>query len=143
MKVISFAWTTPALLVGRKTVTRRDWKDGWARQFAPGELIAAYDRQARHGGHEVAMIQLVGQPYRQSTKLALESDYEAEGFAYLESIGAKVDGISPKTLWRAWHLQPQELWVVRFELIGPPAREIAQLAMEMPLTLPSMQKAKD
>jgi hypothetical protein len=131
MRAIAFGWTCSALLVGRKTVTRRAWKDNWAQQFADGDLVAAYDRQARYGGHEVAMIKLVGRPHKQSTRDAPESDYEEEGFAYLESIGAKVDGHSPRTLWRAWHLYPQEMWVVRFSLIGPPAREIAQLALEM------------
>ena len=129
--MISFAWTTPALLCGRKTVTRRGWKDSWARGFNRGDLVAAYDRQPRYGGQQVATIQLEEQPYKESTKLAPWSDYEAEGLAYLESIGAKVDGLAPKTFWKAWHLFPKEMWVVRFSLIGQPMAEVHQMAMEV------------
>lgn len=41
MRIISFAWTSPALLAGAKTVTRRDWDDSYARRFSAGELVAA------------------------------------------------------------------------------------------------------
>ena len=32
-KIISFAWTTDALLQCKKTVTRRDWDDKYASRF--------------------------------------------------------------------------------------------------------------
>jgi len=35
LRIISFAWTTRALLEGRKTVTRRNWKEC---RLKPGEL---------------------------------------------------------------------------------------------------------
>jgi len=117
MMTISFAWTTPALLAGVKTVTRRDWEPEYAARFKAGQLVAAYDRQPRYRGRQVAMIRLMQAPYRQSTAEAPESDWEAEGFAFLESVGAKVDGMRPKVLWRAWHVFPREMWVVRFELV--------------------------
>lgn len=90
MKIISFAWTTPALLAGRKTVTRRDWQLGYASGFHAGDLVAAYNRSPRHGGRQVATIRLTRAPYLESTKEAPPEDYEAEGLAYLDSIGAKV-----------------------------------------------------
>lgn len=122
MRTISFAWTTPALLAGRKTVTRRGWADGWAAGFRAGDLVAAYDRQPRFGGHQVATIRLTADPYKQNTALAPPDDWEAEGFGYLEELGAKVDGLSPRTLWRAWHLQPRDMWVIRFELVATSPR---------------------
>ena len=118
MKQISFAWTTPALLAGAKTCTRRDWKDSWARQFHARDRVAAYDRQPRYGGRQVAVIELTQDPYRESTAKAPESDWEAEGFAWLQFNLIKVDGLWPNVLWRAWHVYPQMLWVVRFELVG-------------------------
>ena len=117
MMTISFAWTTSALLAGVKTVTRRDWNPEYAARFTAGQLVAAYDRQPRYRGRQVATIRLAQAPYLQSTADAPESDWQAEGFAYLESVGAKVDGMRPKVLWRAWHVYPQEMWVVRFELV--------------------------
>jgi hypothetical protein len=116
VRAISFAWTTPALLAGQKAVTRRDWNDRYAASFRAGEMVAAYDRQARHGGKQVATIRLLRAPYKESTADAPASDYEAEGFTYLEGIGALVDGLTPRALWRAWHVYPEYLWVVRFEL---------------------------
>ena len=135
---ISFAWTTPALLAGVKTVTRRDWEPEYAARFKAGQLVAAYDRQPRYRGRQVAMIRLMQAPYRQSTAEAPESDWEAEGFAFLESVGAKVDGMRPKVLWRAWHVFPREMWVVRFELVdvvGPQAAAAAPEALPMDLML--------
>lgn len=117
MRIISFAWTTAALLAGQKTVTRRDWKDRWAASWHAGDLAAVYERQPRYGGRQVATIRLTQDPYKQSTRDAPEDDFEAEGFAYLAERGIKVDGLRPEVLWRAWQLQPQMLWVVRFELM--------------------------
>lgn len=117
MRIISFAWTTPALIAGRKTVTRREWVDGYALTFHAGDLAAAFDRSPRYGGHQVATIRLTRDPYKESTALAPEGDYEAEGFTYLADRGVMVDGLPPAALWRAWYLHPQLLWVVRFELV--------------------------
>ncbi len=117
MRIISFAWTTPALLAGRKTVTRRDWSLGYAAHFARGDHVQAYNRNPRWHGRQVATIRLTRDPYPESTQMAPGEDYEAEGFAYLEEIGTKVDGLTPRALWRAWHLYPQDLWVIRFEVV--------------------------
>ena len=57
--IISFAWTTPALLDGRKTVTRRDWPDSHAVKFKPGDEAIAYDKQPMYGGVPVARLKLV------------------------------------------------------------------------------------
>jgi hypothetical protein len=57
--IISFAWTTEALLNGKKTVTRRDWPDSHARKFRVGAIVTAYDKQPCWGGRPVARIQIV------------------------------------------------------------------------------------
>ena len=44
MRIISFAWTTEALIQGKKTQTRRFWKDRYAKSFKKGDLIQAYDK---------------------------------------------------------------------------------------------------
>lgn len=118
MQWISFGWTCPALLAGRKTVTRRDWKDSHAARFHKGDLVAAYDRSPRNGGHQVATLRLIADPHKESSALAPVQDYEREGFAYLEEHGFKVMGHRPKVLWRLWHLRPIDLWVVRFEVLA-------------------------
>ena len=59
MKIISFAWTIPAVLDGRKTVTRRKWTDKYARQFRVGHLVQAWDKSPRCGGKKIAIIQIM------------------------------------------------------------------------------------
>ena len=114
---ISFAWTTPALVAGHKTCTRGEWSPIHAARYAEGDEVTAYDKQPRFGGRPVARIRLTADPELQNTRDAADEDYEAEGFPYLEEIGAKVDGLKPSVLWKAWKLHPQEMWVVRFEVI--------------------------
>ena len=63
MRIISFAWTTPALLAGAKTVTRRDWKGRHGMAFHEGDFVQAWDRSPRVGGKQVATIQLTESPY--------------------------------------------------------------------------------
>lgn len=121
MNHISFAWTTAALLAGRKEVTRREWKDRHAARFHAGDLVAAYNRNPRNGGHQVATIRLTQDPYQEPFALLPDSDWEGEGFAYLEEVGAKhwQDGASPREIWDSWkNGDPNEAWwVIRFELV--------------------------
>jgi hypothetical protein len=117
MRIISFAWTTSALLAGEKTVTRRNWKAKWALGFHAGDLVAAYDRDTRYGGRRVGTIRLTSDPVLESTLAAPPTDWRAEGFEYLQSRAIEVDGMLPYRLWTAWKLVPQQLWVVRFEMV--------------------------
>ena len=53
--IISFRHTTPALLAGRKTVTRRSWHpvhlERWQKAWDLGRLEhKAYDKSPRQGG---------------------------------------------------------------------------------------------
>ena len=118
MKRISFAWTTPALLAGRKTTTRRAWKDHYAAMFRAGELVEAWDRLPFVGGHCIATIRLRAAPVRESTARVGAEDWEAEGFAYMTEIGARVDGKWPWEFFTDWQDDPRDLWVVRFDLVG-------------------------
>ena len=117
MKIISFAWTTPALLARRKTVTRRDWVDHHAALFHKGDLIAAYNRQPRFGGHLVATIRLTADAYKESTAKAPPEDFEKEGFAYLDERRLMVAGDTPLEVWESWHESPSDWWVIRFEVV--------------------------
>mgnify|MGYP000857425269 CR=1 FL=1 len=134
MKIISFAWTTPALLAGEKTVTRREWSDDYAARFRVGELVAAYDRNPRFKGRQVAVIRLTEKPVLQSTADAPDADWEREGFKYLQSIGARVNGHTPAALWELWRHRStaEEMYVVRFEvvrLVPPPPSAQATLSL--------------
>lgn len=119
MRIISFAWTTPALIAGHKTCTRRDWRDDYAARFEAGALVAAYDRSPRFKGRQVATIKLTQNPYKESTADMPEDDWIAEGFAYMTYNGKQLKGLTPRQVWETWRADPLELWVVRFELVEP------------------------
>ena len=122
MKIISFGKTTPALLAGRKTVTRREWAAKHAASFSAGELVQAWNQSPRvKGSRRVGTIRLTAAPYLQSTAIAPPRDWEGEGFAYMEEHAMDLPWhrrtVSPSTLWRNWYESPVDLWVVRFELV--------------------------
>ena len=70
MLIISFAWTTAALLAtwpdgsDAKTCTRRNWNDGYAKLFKAGTYIQGWDRSPRYGGHKVAIIMVTQDGFR-------------------------------------------------------------------------------
>ena len=103
---ISFAWTTQALLEGKKTVTRRDWTDSHAAKFHKGDLVDAWDKNPRSHGKKVAQILITSTPYKQWLNKITDEDELKEGglwgsgVAYREAMG--VD---------------RQVWVIEFELI--------------------------
>ncbi len=119
MKIISFGKTTPALLAGAKTVTRREWAEKHARSFAAGELVQAWNHSPRvKGAKRVGTIRLLEAPFLQSTAGLPASEYEAEGFVYMFQHDLSIDGMTPPEFWNRWKSEPRELWVVRFELVS-------------------------
>jgi len=82
--ILSFAWTTDALLSGRKTCTRRQWSDKyheqWCRAWDNGRRThQAWNKSPRFGGHKVGDFDLTCRPYREALTDMPESDLEAEG----------------------------------------------------------------
>lgn len=118
--IVSFAWTTPALIAGRKTVTRRDWTPQHAAKFHTGQVVDAWDKSPRFGGKPVATIQIISVTH-EPMRMMPDSDYEAEGFAYLHatSDGApnhmKID-TSPAG-FDQWRQSGGNKYVVRFKLL--------------------------
>ena len=115
--IISFAETIEALLDGRKTCTRRSWRSIHADKFYAGQMVDAYNKNPRNGGKPVAIIRILRSPYL-SADLP-DSDWEAEGFAYMSEHGLTLfGGKTPEEVWSEWS-KPYGmagLWVVRFEL---------------------------
>ena len=115
--IISFAWTTPALLASRKECTRRQWSDAYAAKFNPGQIVQAWSRQPRFGGKHVADIRILSVT-KESTADMPDGDWVAEGFESLSRLGIKVGKSTPIEIWSFWKECPQMLWVVRFELVS-------------------------
>lgn len=123
---VSFAYTTPALLAGRKSCTRRHWQPGHARRFQAGATVTAYDRRPDHGGQPVAVLRLTQDAREEPDSATPDSDYEAEGFPYLLScthllprtIQAQVaQGLWSAAWFRQWRLAGGRSHVVRFEVL--------------------------
>lgn len=115
-KSISFAWTSPALLAGRKTCTCRDWDDDYARRFRAGDVIAAYDRSPRYGGTQIATLRLTHDATHGRLIDVLggfDAAYEAEGFAYGDEQVAAGNEQMRKAIERNLGVEPGESEVGR------------------------------
>ena len=118
MRGISFGWTSIALLLNCKTVIRRKWNDSYAVTFKKGDLLEAYDKQPRFGGKRIALLKLIKDPYKEWSNKIPDDDWFKEGMHVLESEGKTIKGMTPSMFWRRWFTDPEELWVIRFKLIG-------------------------
>jgi len=78
MKIISFAWTTEALLAGKKSCTRRCWSYDYGERFKTGDIVQAYDKSPRFGGKQIAIIEITA-AYWEYLQDMPKSDLEAEG----------------------------------------------------------------
>jgi hypothetical protein len=83
--------------------------------------MIACDKHPRFGGKKFAVLRLTCKPYKESESLMPDSDYEAEGFAYLDE--------HPELRPRWWMRDSMKevfeelrrfgatVWVVRFEVV--------------------------
>lgn len=113
--IISFAWTTRALLAGEKTVTRRRWTPSHARKFRAGQLVDAWDKLPRvRGSKKVATIRLTRDPFLERTSKMTVASYHREGLPWLHEHGVDI----PEALWfEHWRNADEEVYVVEFELM--------------------------
>lgn len=114
---ISFAHTTDAVIMDRKTETRRQWAMSHAQKFRADQEVDIWDKNPRNGGQRMGSIILTKGPYRENTsKLVFPEDYEAEGFAFMEERGQEIQGMPPLIFFQRWKVQKLLLFVVEFKL---------------------------
>lgn len=119
--IVSFAWTTPALVAGFKTCTRREWSNRTI-STALGALhgafvVDAYDRSTRQRGQPVARIKITSV---HASRLCPSDDWFNEGFEWLTRYGISLHGVTPRAIWQDFQTRPSEeqpLTVVRFEVV--------------------------
>lgn len=122
--IISFAWTTPALLAGQKTVTRRDWNPKHAARFEVGMLVDAWDKSPRFKGHKVATIRLTETPHQELSSDIPDADWYAEGFEYAMAHDLRFQNkVTAREVWDFWKVEPHLQWIVRFEVVELVASE--------------------
>lgn len=122
MRIISFGWTWPAFVAGVKTVTRRNWDAEYATKFMQGDILQAYDKSPRFGGKKIGLLKLTRHPYLETTSAMPDSDYYAEGFAYLDANRHLLPKSMPydvsRTGFDEWRRSGESMWVIRFEKVG-------------------------
>lgn len=121
--IISFDWTTPALMAGFKTCTRRLWKPRHAARFHQDQLCQGWDHQPRTGkGSLMTWIRLTQAPYWEAMADMPDSDYQAEGFEYLSQHPELVRANCPiDPSWEGfqrWRDSGGGMYVVRFKREG-------------------------
>jgi KaiC/GvpD/RAD55 family RecA-like ATPase len=104
-KGISFKHTTPALLAGKKSVTRRDWKPSTAatyiKYFQEETKVPAYDKSPRNGGKVIGFLTLTKEPFKQPLFEMTQGDLEKEGFGdmKMEEFHQEFFGDITKQMW--------------------------------------------
>jgi len=114
--ILSFAWTTDALLLGKKTCTRRLWSErtarAWVNAYNSDRLIhSAWNKMPLcRDAKKIADIRLTKSPYQERLTDMPQSDLEAEGGLW-SSLEEFINLFGSPDL---------VVWVVRFELSMPP-----------------------
>lgn len=139
--IISFGWTTPALLGCRvhyvplvecgcnkatnaKGVTRRDWTYEHAMRVEKlrqeGREFDAWNTSPRNkkgNPHKIATIEIIEAIHLESPAAAPAQDWYEEGFEYLTRRGVLLHGLTPRQLWARWQQETEPLYVVRFQVV--------------------------
>lgn len=121
--IISFAWTTPAVVIGQKTETRRDWSP---KTFAmikkamdEGRLVDAWDKSPRFGGKEFGKVRILNLVEAEDSRTIPEGSWQKEGFHVLTMLEAKIGKSSPIDVWEFWKNEnDQDQVVVTFEVVS-------------------------
>ena len=121
--IVSFAWTTPALLAGAKTMTRREWSPAHAAKFHVGDLVDAWNQtprvnSARRGiaiARKVATIRITRAPHVAWSTDLTEEDYDREGFNWLKAHG---EWVQVAQVVEGWGVARRLLYVVEFKLVS-------------------------
>ena len=130
MIILSFARTTAALVARQKTVTRREWSDPYFARMKKaldaaiasgdkGLLAQAWSASPHRKGRKVGTI-LITSLTREETTTIPDSDWEAEGFAYMVKHGLNLGKeIDCHLMWETWRETPGLVTaVVRFEVVS-------------------------
>lgn len=111
--ILTFTWTTNELLSGKKTCSRRRWKDrhasDWLRACTAGRWIhQAWDKMPFiEGSKKLADIRLLQLPYQERLIDMPDSDLEAEGGLWADKA----------EFFKLLGNTDEVVWVVRFELV--------------------------
>lgn len=120
--IISFAWTTPAVVLGEKCETRRDWTPATIKSvrkaMEKGELVDAFSKSARFGGKAFGKVRILKLVEDEDSSTIKAPSWRAEGFHVLQAIGSKIGKSSAADVWKFWlEENTDRQTVVHFELV--------------------------
>lgn len=137
MIIISFAMTTAALRAERKSVTRREWTDEYAERVKrslekSGGLAQAWSASPHRKGEKVGIVRVLSIEKEKTCEIP-DSDWEAEGFAYMVEKGLNLGkNLTCEKLWRLWRQDPEKkAYTIRFEIT-----ELLCQCCEEPIPIP-------
>jgi hypothetical protein len=121
--ILSFAWTTPAVVLGKKDTTRRDWSPktiAMARKImAQGGTFDAWDKSPRFGGKPIGTVRILELIENEDSKMLAESEWEREGFHVLQALNARIGKRGAIEVWQFWkHDNETPQTVLRFEVLS-------------------------
>lgn len=116
MMVVSFSWLTPSFIADRKSVTRRQWTPEYAKRFKPRDICQGYDKQPRFGGKRIGLFDVNSLTWEDISDMP-QTDYEAEGFKFMEEQGLKIWNKSPRVAFDVWRDDGGWYWVLRFKKV--------------------------
>lgn len=112
--IISMAWTSAAFIAGRKNVTRRQWKDEYAKRFKVGYVHDVWDKSPRFGGKFIGKLRIISIKKESISKMP-DENYENEGFAYMSEKGLTIWGKEPHQAFEDWRNEGGMYWKILFE----------------------------
>lgn len=128
--ILSFHKTTAAVEARRKSVTRREWSDVYHERIVRrlkealnagmrGLEMQAWSASPHHKGHRIGTV-LITSVTKEPTRKIPDSDWEAEGFAFMAENGINVAAdLTCERLWRLWRMDRAKVTsVVRFEIVS-------------------------
>jgi len=140
--IISFGWTSWALVAYRKRTTWRDWTAEHAAKFQAGHVADAWNKNPRAGGRRIGQIFIIGIE-RANTRDMTPNDYVDEGFAFLDMYPQLIPAKSPIDDFTTcahylhwWRGQGEDLYKVRFEVDSIEPWAAAELESQIERCLP-------
>jgi len=115
---ISMNFTLPAFVADKKSVTRRYWKDSYAKGFNKHDVLSVVDKLYKDG-QVIGTLMLTEKPYRENTFIMNDMDYIWEGFGFLDRRYDAIEGGMPLVdVFERWRAEQGMVWVVPFEILS-------------------------
>jgi len=118
MRYISFAWTEKPFIANAKDMTRRYWKDTYAKRFdvMPVFMKALNKLPFVNGSKQIGEIMMYN-IFQQKTGEMTETDYIREGLFWMEENNLLINDKHPRDFFEEWKENNDLVWVIEFKKV--------------------------